>query len=204
MKNIKKLLALAITLAMMMIPVAAFADDDVDSPGITIEKGNYLFVPFSTSKVYNGKKANAAVAVYDNSGYLTKITGNDQSTLITNSAAVGDYTLSCAYEGKDFSFTYTIKGADQKVTVSPASKTYKHSKVKKKAKSFTVNVSSDSNGKVTYKSSSSKIKVKKVNNKKAKITVKKKTKKGTYTVTVKVAAKGNYAAKTETITIVVK
>ena len=102
------------------------------------------------------------------------------------------YCNNCAKE-------YKVVIAKNDMKVSPTSKSFKASAVKKAAKSFTIKVT-DAKGKVSYKSSSKKVTV----SSKGKVTVKKGTAKGTYKVTVTSKATDTYAKVTKTVTIKVK
>lgn len=95
----------------------------------------------------------------------------------------------------------TKKANPMKVTAK--NKTYKASKLKKKAQSYKAVTVSKAQGKVTYKVTK---KNSKLTFKSGKVTVKKKTKKGTYKIKVKVTAAGNskYKSASKTVTITVK
>lgn len=193
MKRFKLILVAAVVAVSMLVPSFAFADtvsEDVDSP---VKVSDVSLVLGQTSKVYNGKKgATQVVAIYHENGEL-KVDSRDY---ITPSANAGSYTDT--FHNKEF--TYTIKKASNSATVSPASKTYKYKKLKKKSYSFKVSTKSKHPGKVTYKSSSKKVKVTSA----GKVTVAKKTKKGTYTIAVTVAASTNYNKVVKYIKVRVK
>lgn len=114
----------------------------------------------------------------------------------------GTYKVTVKAAGNDTYKTVTIKVVKtaQPMKVSPASKSYKVSAVKKKAQSFTIKATK-AQGKVTYKSSNTKYVTVTA---KGKVTVKKGTPKGTYKVTVTAAGNATYAAGSKTVTIKVK
>lgn len=93
-----------------------------------------------------------------------------------------------------------INKADPTVKVTPATKSVKNTKKNTINIKVTQNNINSQTGKVTYKASSSKIKV----NSNGVVTVKKGTKKGTYKVTVTVKATTNYNKVTKTVKIKVK
>lgn len=92
--------------------------------------------------------------------------------------------------------------AAQKITVSPASKAYKASKLRKAKQSFSIKVKG-AVGKVSYSVTSVSKKALSVS-KKGKVTVKKGAKKGSYKVTVSAASTASYAAASKTVTVKVK
>lgn len=96
--------------------------------------------------------------------------------------------------------TVTIKKKAQPMKVSPATKSYKQSVVKKKAQSFSIKTE-NAQGKVTYKSSNKKYVT--VSDK-GKVKIAKKTPKGKYKITVTAAGKGIYSSGSKTVTITVK
>ena len=199
MKRFKFILVAAVVAVSMLMPSFSFAEttstEPVDSPA---KVSTVHLVLGQSSKVYDGKRGSTqVVAIIMNFDSNNKGTFTLESTdYQTPSANAGTY--SGEFHGK--SFTYTIKQAPNSATVSPASKTYKYSQVKKKSYSFSIKTTSKNGGKVTYKSSSSRVKVSST----GKVTVVKKAKKGTYKVAVTVAAKGNYGKIVKYVTIKVK
>ena len=107
--------------------------------------------------------------------------------------------------GTDPSSETTV--ATKKATITPASKTVKAKKLKKKAKTFTFTVK-DSDGAVSaQKASSAKLNKRmnvKVSKNKVKVTLKKGAKKGTYKVKISVAESGEYLATSKTVKIKVR
>lgn len=94
--------------------------------------------------------------------------------------------------------TPTIKRKVSSKTISAAS-------LKKKSQSFTLGITVNSKGTLSYKKTSGNSGIS-VNSKNGKVTVKKGLKKGTYKikVQVKAAVKGNYKAGTKTVTVTVR
>ncbi len=98
-----------------------------------------------------------------------------------------------------------VKQKSPIIKVKTTAKNYKYTTLKKKAQVFTLGVTVNSKGTLSYKKLSGSSAVT-VNSKTGKVTVKKGLKKGTYKikVQVKAAAKGNYKAGTKTVTVTVK
>lgn len=192
MKRLRLILIAAVVAVSMLIPSFSFADElePADSPAKVSE---VTLVLGQSSKVYNGKKGSTQVVAIINDENGLRL---QQTTYTTPSANAGVYKGSFCNK----SFTYTIKQAPNSATVSPSSKTYYYKYVKKKSYSFYIKTKSKNGGKVTYKSSSKRVKV----SSSGKVTVVKKAKKGTYKVAVTVAAKGNYGKVTKYVTVRVK
>ena len=196
MKRFKLILVAAVVAVSMLMPSFSFAEttstEPVDSPA-KVESVNLILG--QSSKVYDGKRGSTQVIaiIMDMESQTFKL---DSMIFETSSANAGTYSG----EFHDKKFTYTIKQAPNSATVSPASKTYKYKKLKKKSYSFYIKTTSKNGGKVTYKSSSKRVKVSST----GKVTVVKKAKKGTYKVAVTVAAKGNYGKVVKYVTVRVK
>lgn len=106
---------------------------------------------------------------------------------------------------------FTVNKAANQIAVKSASKTIKHTNVKKKAQTIAPITVSKAQGTKTFALSKSTTKTKKyfsVNKSTGKVTAKKGTPKGTYKFQVKVTAKGNTNYKAEskavTVTVIVK
>ena len=110
------------------------------------------------------------------------------------------------YEAASASCAVTVEKADQSITVTPARKTYKAKKLRKKAAAFKAVTVKGSKGKLSYSSKASGKSKKVLKFKGGKITVKKGTKKGTYkmAVTVNAAATAEYNAFSKKVTVTVK
>ena len=193
MKNLKKLIAIIMVIALMIPCTAMAATESVTSQELT--KKNTTIT--CSTLTYTGKKQTPKTikVQYKTTDYTVKVTSGKNA---------GTYSVKITGKGKyagKVSSSYTIKKATQKkLTVKNGYKTKKASTFKKKAKSYTFKVSGvKDKAKVTYQRSSKKIVVKN-----GKITLAKGIKKGTYRVTVKVAATKNYKATTKTIKIKVK
>ena len=191
MKNLKKLIAIIMVIALMIPCTAMAATESVTSQELT--KKNTTIT--CSTLTYTGKKQTPkTIKVQYKTKSGKKVTlkaGTDYTVKVTSGKNAGTYSVKITGKGKyagKVSSSYTIKKATQKkLTVKNGYKTKKASTFKKKAKSY------------TYQRSSKKIVVKN-----GKITLAKGIKKGTYRVTVKVAATKNYKATTKTIKIKVK
>ena len=198
MKNLKKLIAIIMVIALMIPCTAMAATESVTSQELT--KKNTTIT--CSTLTYTGKKQTPKTIKVQ---YKTKSGKKvDYTVKVTSGKNAGTYSVKITGKGKyagKVSSSYTIKKATQKkLTVKNGYKTKKASTFKKKAKSYTFKVSGvKDKAKVTYQRSSKKIVVKN-----GKITLAKGIKKGTYRVTVKVAATKNYKATTKTIKIKVK
>ena len=189
MKNLKKLIAIIMVIALMIPCTAMAATESVTSQELT--KKNTTIT--CSTLTYTGKKQTPkTIKVQYKTKSGKKVTlkaGTDYTVKVTSGKNAGTYSVKITGKGKyagKVSSSYTIKKATQKkLTVKNGYKTKKASTFKKKAKS--------------YQRSSKKIVVKN-----GKITLAKGIKKGTYRVTVKVAATKNYKATTKTIKIKVK
>ena len=199
MKNLKKLIAIIMVIALMIPCTAMAATESVTSQELT--KKNTTIT--CSTLTYTGKKQTPkTIKVQYKTKSGKKVTlkaGTDYTVKVTSGKNAGTYSVKITGKGKyagKVSSSYTMK----KLTVKNGYKTKKASTFKKKAKSYTFKVSGvKDKAKVTYQRSSKKIVVKK-----GKITLAKGIKKGTYRVTVKVAATKNYKATTKTIKIKVK
>jgi len=109
------------------------------------------------------------------------------------------------YEGTKDDLTFVIKKAYQKMRVTPAVRTLKAKKLKKKAQVVSALTVYKQGKAPTYRKLSGSAKLT-VNAKTGKITVKKKTKKGTYKIRVRVtsAATVNYFGAYRDVTVTVK
>lgn len=204
MKNLKKLIAIIMVIALMIPCTTMAATESVTSQELT--KKNTTIT--CSTLTYTGKKQTPkTIKVQYKTKSGKKVTlkaGTDYTVKVTSGKNAGTYSVKITGKGKyagKVSSSYTIKKATQKkLKVKNGYKTKKASTFKKKAKSYTFKVSGvKDKAKVTYQRSSKKIVVKK-----GKITLAKGIKKGTYRVTVKVAATKNYKATTKTIKIKVK
>ncbi len=205
MKNLKKLIAIIMVIALMIPCTAMAATESVTSQELT--KKNTTVT--CSTLTYTGKKQTPkTIKVQYKTKSGKKVTlkaGTDYTVKVTRGKNAGTYSVKITGKGKyagKVSSSYTIKKATQKKlkVTNGYKKAVKASKFKKKAKSYTFKVSGvKDKAKVTYQRSSKKIVVKN-----GKITLAKGIKKGTYRVTVKVAATKNYKATTKTIKIKVK
>lgn len=141
---------------------------------------------------------------------IASISQNDTGVVTVKGLKAGKtnivFSLDKDGEVETVKVAVTVKAADKKantMSVKSTNKTYKVSKLKKKAQSYKAITVSKAQGKVTYKVTK---KNSKLTFKNGKVTVKKKTKKGTYKITVKVTAAGNatYKSKSVSKTITVK
>ena len=141
---------------------------------------------------------------------IASISQNDTGVVTVKGLKAGKtnivFSLDKNGEVETVKVAVTVKAADKKantMSVKSTNKTYKVSKLKKKAQSYKAITVSKAQGKVTYKVTK---KNSKLTFKNGKVTVKKKTKKGTYKITVKVTAAGNatYKSKSVSKTITVK
>lgn len=195
MKFLKRLMVVLLAV-MMIMPLTAHAA--TASPS----KKNLKYAQATAKAVtYNGKSQTAKITV--KMGDTTLVEGKHFT--VTNSKKkknAGTYTLKIKGIGKYSGTTtvkYTVKKASQKVKVT-GTKSYKASTLKKKAKSFRLNVTRKANASVSFKSSTKKITVSKT----GKVTLKKGLKKGTYKIYVSTKSTKNYKAAKKTITIRVK
>lgn len=192
MKKFTKALALVLAIALMIPSVAAFAKE---SPAKTTLKSANVTVSAST---YTGKALTPKVTV--KVGKTTLKNGKDYIVTVSAKKVVnaGKYTVTVKGKGKyagTVKKAWTVKKANQKVTVSPSKKTVK------RGQSFSIKVKGNKVKSVSYKSSSKAVKVAK----NGKVTVSKKAKRGTtYKVTVTVAGNKNYNKAVKTIKVTVK
>ena len=137
-----------------------------------------------------------------------KVYAKDGKLCVAKATPAGIYTIkvtAATTENGEYkasnTITITVKvgKAVNTIKVNPTTKKFKVAKVKKKAQSFQIKAT-QAQGKVTYKSSNSKVKV----TAKGKVTVKKGTKKGKYKITVTAAGNANYNKGVKTVTVVVK
>lgn len=206
MKNLKKLIAIIMVIA-LMIPCTAMAA--TESPSKASLKGNTTVTLSKKSFTFNNKtqKPSVKTVQYKNAEgkKITLKEGTDYKVSVKNTKNAGSYKVTITGMGKytgTVTASYTIKKASQKknVKVTNKYKATKASTFKKKAKSYTFKATGvKEKAKVTYTASSKKIKVKN-----GKLTLSKGIKKGTYKVTIKVAKTANYSAYTKTVTIKVK
>ncbi|MCM1273703.1 MAG: hypothetical protein NC225_09080 [Clostridium sp.] len=169
-----------------------------------INKASIAKATVAVSKVaYTGKQASPKT-IQVKVGKTTLKQGTDYTVAaISKSKKPGTVKQGVKIVGKG-NYTGTVYGA---LTINKAANTmkvssgknFKASALKKKAGTCTITVK-NAKGKVTYKSSSKKVKV----NSKGKVTVAKGTKKGTYKITVKAAGNTTYKAKSATFKVVVK
>lgn len=191
MKKFTKALALVLTIALMIPSVAAFA---AESPAKTTLKSANVKVTAST---YTGKALTPKVTVKVGKTTLKK--GTDYTVTVSAKKVVnaGKYTVTVKGKGNyagTVKKTWTVKKANQKVTVRPTKKTVK------RGKSFSIKVKGNKVKSVSYKSSNKAVKVAK----NGKVTVAKNAKRGTYKVTVTVAGNKNYNKAVKTIKVTVK
>lgn len=153
--------------------------------------------------VYNGKMQKTSVVVVANGRKLTE--GKDFEVVSGASRkSVGSYKIVIAgkgnYAGK-ISKDFSIRKADQTMTVKATKTTFYASTLKKKSASMTIKKSGVlDKAKVTYSCGSKKITISST----GKVTIAKGTKKGTYRVKVVAAATKNCKSATKYITITVK
>lgn len=135
------------------------------------------------------KNSDAALKAFQGTtGRFTGVTGVDYSAYAPSS----DFAA--------WASGYSVVKSAQSIKVSPTSKTYKATAVKKAKKTFTIKVTG-ATGKVTYTPSSAAKKAGISVSAKGKVTVKKGTAKGTYKITVKAAATDLLKAASKTVTI---
>lgn len=208
MKNIKKLIAVIMVIALMIPCTAMAATESVstttltaENTVVTLKKSSYTYKkgttrnPGVTSVVYTDADGNAVTLVKNQDYTVTKESGEKAGTYTVTVTGIGKYAGSVSAQ-------YTIKKATQsKIKVTTTYKAKKASAFAKKAKTYKITIKNKlGKGKVTYTSSSKKIKV----SSNGTIKIKKGIKKGTYTIKVKVKATANYKAYTKTIKIKVK
>lgn len=136
-------------------------------------------------------------ATPDKNGYVTLSQALNLEDLPTVTVSCDNYAVTkpALINEKDA----PVVAQSQKIVISSAkTKTYKASKLKKKAQTFTIKASAKTA--LSYKASNKKVTV----NKKGLVTVKKGTKKGTYKITVTAAKTANYNAATAIVTVKVK
>ncbi len=168
-----------------------------------------------TAYTYTGKEVKPSVTVYDVNG--NEIAADNYTVSYSNNKAAGtaEVTVKAVSDSPKYagqlSATFTISKAANKIKkYTPASKTYKASKIKKKAQSFKISATDLGKAAKTYKLASVTKKAKKYIkvSSKGKVTIKKGLPKGKYTLKVKIttAATANYKKTTVTkkITIRVK
>ncbi len=196
MKKLKKLLAVVMMIA-LMIPVTAFAAEGKSPSTVDISKATV-----SVSKgTYTGKKLEPKKIVVKLNGKTLKV-GTDYTVKVKKCGTVGTHKNAVRidgigkYTGKVYA-NFTVLKANNTMKLATSGKNFGASKTKAKTCQITVK---NAKGKVTYKSSSKKIKV----NSKGKVTVAKGTKKGTYTITVKAAGNSSYKYIKKTFKVVVK
>ena len=153
-----------------------------------------------TKYTYNGKVQKPTVTVKDANGTVIAAE-NYTVTYAKGCKNKGTYKVTIAFTGNysgTVEKTFAINKAPNTMTVKPAKKTVKYAQVKKKAQKVKLTVAKN-NGKVTYKTSSKNLTVKK-----GVVTIKKGTKKGTYTVKVSAKGDANHNAITKTVKITIK
>lgn len=163
-----------------------------------------------TAYTYNGKVRKPAVTVEDTAGKKLK-EGTDYTVKYQNSKskAAGTYKVTVTFKN-DYTGTaalkYTIKKAENKISIQPTTKNFKHSSLKKKNGTFTLIASVKENAAKTFSvvSVSKKAKGYIGVSKAGKVTVKKGLGKGTYSLQVKVTAAKTANYKTTSVTEKVK
>ena len=210
-KFAKKVMALVLAAAMMVPTIAV--DTFATASETKTDVASVSVSATGPSKTYNKKAQSVTAANFKLSksvGTVSAISGTTKAT------KAGTYTVTLTVKGsgqytgtKAIKATWKIKKAATKITTSIASKTFKYSKTKKKLQYVNIKVKASSGVKVTYKTSSSKIFVKRscVHNSKSNVLcfhAKKGTKKGTYYVTLTAKSNANYLKATKKIKIVVK
>lgn len=143
------------------------------------------------------RSSNVQVASVSPAGRVT-IVGAGEAKITVSAGESGNY--------KPASKTVTVKvaKASQSIRVKTTKKTYKASKLKSKARKFTIGAKASGGGKLSYKVTKKNAKLK---FSKGKVTVAKGAKRGTYKMKVKIRAKAtaNFnAPKAKTVTIAVK
>ena len=164
---------------------------------------------------YTGKDVKPVVTVYDADGNV--VAPENYTVSYSKNKAVGtaEVVIKAAEGNQNFagqlSTSFTINKAANKITkYSPASKTFKVKKLKKKGLSFTVKATAKEKAKTTFKLASVTKKAKKYIkvSSKGKVTIKKGLPKGKYNLKIKIttAATANYKKTviTKTIKITVK
>ena len=205
MKNLKKLIAIIMVIALMIPCTAMAATESVTSQELT--KKNTTVT--CSTLTYTGKKQTPkTIKVQYKTKSGKKVTlkaGTDYTVKVTRGKNAGTYSVKITGKGKyagKVSSSYTIKKATQKKlkVTNGYKKAVKASKFKKKAKSYTFKVSGvKDKAKVTYQRSSKKIVVKN-----GKITLAKGIKKGTYKIVIKAKATKNHKQGKKVVKITIK
>lgn len=167
------------------------------------------------SFTYNPASAlSKAVYIFGAQGKVTYTSSNKNikvsngKVVVAKGTPVGKYTIKVKAAATDsgeykasneLTLTVNVDKADNPMKVTPLRKTLRASALKTKPIIFNLTVTK-AQGKVTYTSSSRKVKVSKT----GKVTVTKGTKKGVYTIKVKAAGNSNYFADTVKVKITVK
>ena len=207
MKNLKKLIAIIMVIA-LMIPCTAMAA--TESPSKASLKGNTTIVLSKKSFTFNNKsqKPSVKTVTYKNADgkTVTLKEGTDYTVSFSKKSTknAGTYKVTIKGTGKysgSVTSSYTIKKAKQKnVKVTNKYKATKAKTFKKKGKSYTFKATGvKGKAKVTYTASSKKIKVKK-----GKITLSKGIKKGTYKIVIKAKATKNHKKGKKVVKITIK
>ena len=175
---------------------------------ISAAKTSYVFTFNSVKAQSQALSISGAHGTLSFTSGNTKVYAKDGKLYVAKAAPAGTYTIkvtAAATEDGEYkasnTITITVKvgKAANTIKATPATKKFKAAKVKKKAQSFKIKVT-QAQGRITFKSSSSKVKVTTA----GKVTVKKGTKKGKYRITVTAAGNGNYKQGVKTITVVIK
>ncbi len=206
MKVMKRVIVALLVVA-LLVPTTVFAASK--SPIQTDIKSGTTVRVVSSAMTYNASRQSVVVVVVAEDG-TELVEGTDYVMNAQTAKAAGTYTATITGIGKYTGTTtvkYKIAKASQKLTAKvkkTGSKKYivKDSKLKKKSKSFKLQVTKKGKMKVRYTSNNPKIKI----DKDGKVTLKKGLEKGTYKIKVTTGVSKNYkAAKTpKYITVKVK
>lgn len=181
---------------------------------ITVSKGTQKFtgVKSSYTKELGSKafslNAKAPGTITYKSSNSSVVSVRKTGKITIKKAGTAKITLTAAATSKynKATKTVTIKVTKKvpSIKVKTTSKVIKKTDVNKKAQSFSLNASVNSNGKISYEKISSSKQLS-INKTTGKITVKKGTSAGTYKADIKVsaAAKGEYGTSSKTVTITV-
>lgn len=200
MKNIMKKMLVVLLAISMLLPVNVFAA--TSSPA---KNSAQRFTGKVYSRTYTGDYQKAVLRIKNRKG--TVLTEGKHFKVVGRKSFknAGKHTVTIQgigrYTGKK-TFTYTIKKADQKVTVTTKRKnnTVKYSAAKKKTQKISLNVKRSENAKVTYKTFNKNVKV----TSSGVVVLKKGIKKGNYKIVVNTEATDNYNAGRKVIYIHVK
>ena len=156
------------------------------------------------AQTYTGKKLTPAPTVTLGNTVLKK--GRDYTVSYKNNKNAGTATITIKGKGNykgTASGSFTIKKADNTLTIKKAKATYKASSLKKARKTFRIGAE-NARGTLTYTPNAKAKKAGITVTKKGLVTIPRGCRAGTYKITVKAAGNKNYRKSTKTVTIKVK